>query len=314
MNVKNRLGCIDGDWRRALVASLIALGLGFFVSAGHSAAPAEDNPVIFEVADSALRLHDLRAFVAKRPHYRANIATRAGLNELVYEMLDAKLFRMEGERLGIQPPPGVKLEDDGYYFTVQYASIERCVAPDEVALKAFYDANTFLFSTPALVRVSRVIAPASVTIDGLSAEAFLRNAAIDVGADPARFEALVSKVSAALPVSAGVEIRQGDLGFQQVPPVEHLANDFERKLLKAVVGEVIGPIVTGESVVLVKISDRREPVITPWPQAREDVSRTMLRACGDEKRWKKRRELYERYQVVVHEDVIRALEPSMPGQ
>lgn len=288
------------------------LGAGTIAANAQTDPVASANPSIFNVGDSALTLQDLQEFVAKRPHYRANLATRAGLNELVYEMLDAKLFRMEGERLGMTPPPGVKPEDDGYYFTVQFATTERCIAPEEDGLKSYYDANTFQFSTPAFVRVSRVIAPLTATIDGMAAEAFLRDAA--VGADAASFDALVSKVSAALPQTDDEALRQGDLGFQQVPPVERLADEFERKLLKGRVGEIIGPIVTADSVVLVRISDRREPITTPWPQARDDVSRAMLKACADEKRWNKRKELFERYKVVVHEDVIRALQPAIPGQ
>ena len=274
----------------------------------------EADPVIFEVGADTLRLSDLRTFVGQRPHYRANLATRAGLNDLVYEMLDARLFRMEGERLEMTPPPGVKPEDDGYYFTVQFATIERCVAPDEDALKAFYDANTFQFSTPAFVRVSRVIVPATASIDGVPAEAFLRDAAASAGAEAGRFDELVGKVSAALPQASSFEMRQGDLGFQQVPPAEHLGDAFERQLLKARVGDVIGPLASGNAFVLVKVTERREPITTPWPQARDDASKAMLRACADEMRWKKRRELFERYKVVVHEDVIRALQPSIPGQ
>lgn len=296
------------------LAALVVFGCVLAPATGWSAASVDENPVLFNVGESRLSLQDLHDFVAKRPHYRANLATRAGLNELVYEMLDAKLFRLEGERLGMAPPPGVKPDEDGYYFTVQYAIIERCVAPDEAGLEAYYDANTVQFATPAFVRVSRAIAPAAASIDGVPAEAFLRNAATEVGGDPARFDALVGKLAAALPADTSYEMRQGDLGFQQVPPAEHLGNDFERQLLKAKVGDVIGPLNSGDVVVLVKVTDRREPIITPWPQAREDVSRAMLKACADEKRWNKRKELFERYKVVVHEDVIRALQPAIPGQ
>lgn len=302
--------------KAAVILGRACLALGVAVTmVSASVAKAEDaDPVIFEVGADTLRLSDLREFVGKRPQYRANLATRAGLNELVYEMLDARLFRMEGERLEMTPPPGVKPEDDGYYFTVQFATIERCVAPDEDALKAFYDANTFQFSTPAFVRVSRVIVPAAASIDGMPAEAYLRDAAPAVAGESGHFDALVGKVSAALPAEPSFEMRQGDLGFQQVPPAEHLGDDFERKLLKARVGDVIGPLASGNAFVLVKVTDRREPITTPWPQARDDASKAMLRVCADEMRWKKRRELFERYKVVVHEDVIRALQPTMPGQ
>lgn len=302
------------DLRKHALAALLVFGCALSPATGWAVAPADDNPVLFNIGESSLSLQDLRDFVAKRPHYRANLATRAGLNELVYEMLDAKLFRLEGERLGMAPPPGVKPEDDGYYFTVQYAIIERCVAPDEAGIKAYYDANTVKFATPAFVRVSRVIAPAAASIDGVPAETYLRDAAAAVGGDSARFDELIGKLAAALPPDTRYEMRQGDLGFQQVPPAEHLGNDFERQLLKARVGDVIGPLKSGDLVVLVKVTDRREPITTPWPQAREDASRTMLKACADEKRANKRKELFERYQVVVHEDVIRALQPSIPGQ
>ncbi len=281
--------------------------LGFLWALPVSAS--EDDPVLFKVASEAYRLSDFRQFVLKRPHYQHKLLNRVGVDELLREYIDAQVFRLEGLRLGVEPPHERTDRDDAYYFTVQMQTIPRCPVIADEAAKAFYRNHPHRFSTPAFVRVSRVVLAEEDSIDGVPASAFLQRAAEAQDETAAAFERLVTQVTV-FHQSQGREVTgMGDLGFLQIATDPAALSTLDRQLLASSTGSLIGPFADAGRVFLLRVSDRREPVLTSWPEAMSEARRAAAADCAARMLDEKRAELDERFNLVRNEDAIRQLEP-----
>lgn len=291
---------------------ILALVLTCLIAASVFAADATDttdaDPVLFFVDGTAFRLSDFRAFIAQRHSIRAEMMNASGVRAAVLEMVDAEIFRREGERLGLLPEVAGGERLDGYYFMVQSELVGRCPVPDERELRAFFDERGDLFATPPFVRVARVALPVGALIEGITATRFLETQRLP-------FDELTQIAAAAYDAAGRPAPRMGDLGFQALGrnADRSALTELERALADATIGSVVGPIETSDAVFLLKVLDRRESVQGIWPQARGDVERAMARECRTSRLEALRSELYQRYRVSIEENAVSQLQPLLPA-
>lgn len=288
---------------------IIFLAFLLFLSSVVPGSASAEDPVLFTLKSESFHLSDFRQFVLKRPHYQHKLIDKQGMDELLREFIDSQVFRLEGVRLGMEPLHAGSFDDDAYYFTVQMQTTPRCPAVADEAAEAFYRNHPHRFSTPAFVRVSRVVLAEEDSIDGVPASAFLQRAAEAQDGTAAAFEHLVTQVTA-FHQSQGREVTgMGDLGFLQIATDPAALSALDRQLLASSTGSLIGPFADAGRVFLLRVSDRREPVLTSWPEAMSEARRAAAADCAARMLDEKRAELDERFNLVRNEDAIRQLEP-----
>lgn len=292
------------SWRSWCLAGAVLMFSGLTFAAE------QDDPVFAEIAGESFRISDLRTFIQKRPAVSAQALTAEGIREAVAEFVDSKVFRHEGVRLGISSDPGIPVDNDGYYFKVQFATIEKCPTPSDDEARRFFDANPARFATPAFVRVARVALRESDSIDGEPATLAIAAMLAKVRSGEMSFSDVVARAGEAAKAE-GAALEMGDLGFIQLRREEIAANDMLRKLAEAKSGELIGPVTQDGHVFAFEVLDRREPVLFTWDGARNDAKRQLVRECQRKNLQAKRAELYARYQVTMHEAVVAAIKPTL---
>lgn len=269
----------------------------------------DSNPVFAEVAGERYTISDLRDFVRKRPSLQGKLVNRIGIGEVVDEFVDAKIFRLEGERLDIPAESGLDRDSDGYYFLVQSRVVARCDAPRDAELQAYYERNPLRFASPPFVRVSRAVLAEAESIDGLRPMAFFDKVLAELDRGTLAFDELVARLEGLRAAEGRDGPRLGDLGFLQLRPVHRRTEQLELTLADAAKGSFIGPFADGGYVFLLHVTDRREPVPSGWPQARDDVEQAMMQDCRNRNFAEKRAELRERYGVAVYGEVVAEIQP-----
>lgn len=272
--------------------------------AARSIATAEPvaDPEIVRLGDEVHTLAEFQAFVAPRTELLAAATSPAGVRQALAEFIDAQVFRLEGARLKLRPN-GVMPDEPGYYMYVQTHLLGQCPEPDDATLKDYLDSHPQRFVTPALVRVSRTMLNAREPIHGQPAAQYAAAQVTQVKTGALKFEDL----GADLPVSQAT--RNEDMRFLTIPQPHLPRNALEQELAEAPQGAVLGPIVAGDAVYVLKVTDRREPVVAEWPQARTMVARVMGNECYQANLEAKRTELYQRFNVQVNEEVVAQIRP-----
>lgn len=142
--------------------------------------------------------------------------------------------------------------------------------PNETQLKAFYDANTYLFRLPGALHVR---------------QHFFRIGA-DVDASRRRAESAAQRLTDmnAWP-TVDADPDPGALPDGLVPP-QKLREYFGRSVLERIqgleVGAIAGPLRTAMGLHIVQVVARRPGALRPFGEVRKLVAREFLRRAGDE--------------------------------
>lgn len=285
--------------------------LFFFAGAG-GAQP--HSPVFVRIAGQAHTLDELTQFVRKRPALQPLLLNRQGIDSVVQEYIDAQVFTLEGIRAQLPISPELKPGEDGYYFAVQFQLLPRCTPPDEATLQREYETNPETYATPPMLRVKRLVWPEHEPLQGRPAALVLEEIARALRDSPQSFATHEAQLRQAAAL-AGLRLPElGDLGFQTLLPRAKRKTPLEIQLGEAQIGQVIGPLNHDGFLFVLLVLDRREPVVTPWPQARAAVEREWVRTCRDQGLKALRKRLYQTYQVETDQDVVAQIQPlgSLP--
>lgn len=258
---------------------------------------AAEEPVLAEVDGQKIRASQVRAYVKIRPLLAGYLLTGyPGWKQVLQDLIILRLLNLEGERLGI--PKEAEDDEDLYALRVKRNLQPPCAKPDEKEAKRFYKSHPELFSTPAFVRLQRIELPTSVQIEGQDALAFLQAATEQVRKGRVSLGDLARRCPSQC---------LHDLGFVRTDGLVGLEDRALAELQTAEVGEVVGPLKVGEWVYLYQVTARREPILTPWGQAKAEAAEVALRFCQTEAFAKLKGELYRRYRVVLYEETLRAV-------
>ncbi len=273
---------------RPLVWILLVLSVGAY---------AAEDPVLAEIEGKPISASQVRFYVKKRPLLAGYLQTGyAGWRRVLEDLIVLRLLNREGQRLGL--PRGVEDDEDLYALRVKRQLLPACTKPDAQAAKRFYRDHPELFSTPVLVRLDRIELPAGAKIEGQQALAFLREAAARVRAG----QILLRDLTRFCPQGKDCLY---DLGFVRLDGLE---DSLLKPLKDARPGEVVGPVPAGEFVFLYQVTARREPILTPWRQAKAEAAEVALRFCRQQAFAQLKAELYDRYRVILREDTLRAVQ------
>ena len=268
-------------------------------------AETQSDPVLATIGETDLRLSEFRDFLSARQQLQGRALTREGVRYAFNAFLDQRLFALEGPRIDIQPRDDETLDSDLFAFRVRTALVGSCPVPEPEEAAAFFAENRDLFATPTFVRVSRVVLPERLELEGVSAKAFLENEAKRISAGKQSLDALVSEVQ-----SLDLRLPEiGDLGFVPLAVGARRTDPLERRLGDAAVNELVGPFAHEGMVFLLQVRDRREPIYADFESVEHQVVRRMMRQCHDDGLAVVREGLYDRYDVRLNEQVLSRLQP-----
>ena len=260
--------------------------------------PAADDPVLARIGDEPVTLGQVRAYVRNKPILRGYLSTGyPGVRRVLEDLILVRLLVREGGRLGI--PRRADDDDDLYAFRVKGRLLPRCDKPDEREARRFYDTHPERFSTPVFVRLQRLQLPADATVDGLKAADFLARAAEQVRGGRLAFEDLARRC----PQASCLQ----DLGFMRLDGLDLVGDSALAGLKDARPGDVVGPVRAGEVVFLYRVTARRDPILAPWDQVREEAVEKAWRFCRQQAFAELKECLYRRYRVRLDEETLRSL-------
>lgn len=264
------------------------------------------DPVLIRIGQQeVIRVSDVRTYAQRRADLRALLNTPTGLRTLVQEIAMTRVLVLEGERR--QEPrathtvPDIDPRFDDIYALAVYRKIAgECKAPaDESEARRYYDTHPQAFLLPAQARIERVILPKEAILDKFPAQQWLGLQARAIMMSGARFEALVKRAENAAP-----ELQQGDLGWVRLEGAE------QQPLLGAVQsagkGGLVGPLVEGDYVYLLRVADWRDAQLLPWDSIKHQVPRRAVEYCRETQRQTVKHELFDRFAVVIDNQAIGA--------
>lgn len=258
---------------------------------------AAEDPVLAEIDGQKILASQVRAYVKTRPLLSGYLLTGyPGWKQVLEDLIQLRLLNLEGERVGIPKEEGD--DEDLYALRVKRKLLPPCEKPDEKEAKRFYKTHPELFSTPAFVRLQRIELPALVQVEGQDALTFLQTAAEQVRKGRVSLDDLARRCPSQC---------LHDLGFVRTDGLVSLEDRALAELQTAEVGGVVGPLKVGGWVYLYQVTARREPILTPWEQAKEEAAEVALRFCQQQAFAKLKEELYHRYHVVLYEETLRAI-------
>lgn len=230
-----------------------------------------ENPVLATIGtDYTVSKVDLISYARPLPNLFPYLTIPGGPRRILDDMIKTRLLINEGLRLGMPRPGPESGGDTAYAIAVRLRLAPRCAAPDESTVRAYYDAHPEQFSSPAFLRLNRF---------GLRFTPENREAV------SARLQALVGNLVrgetsfAALAPDSDDEFgksRAGDLGFVAQ---EDTSSPITAELLKAKIGQIVGPLEQGDMLYLYQITARRDGVLEPYAGIRANVAEKQQQAC-----------------------------------
>lgn len=221
---------------------------------------------------------------------------------LLDNMIKERLFLLEGKRLGIARPEKED-HDFAYALKVREELLKPCPEPTEAEAKAFYAAHPEVFSTPLLLRVSRIgLRFSEDTI--VEVEEKLRAILQRIESGQLSFAEAASRYSEDTLSKA----RGGDIGFE---PIADLQNPVFALMSQASDKDIIGPVQEKDMLYLYQVTDRREPILEPYETARARAGTEQRKNCQQRVSEQLIAELKQRWPVKILVDEI-SIQPEQP--
>lgn len=264
--------------------------------------PARAEDILATIADQTVTQEDLLSLVRKVPTLRVYLGVPGGPEQLLHMVIREKLLTLEGERRDI-PRPEISPDNDSIYAVhVEQQLLEPCQVPDdEQVLMDFYNENPNLFSTPLMIRMSRIGVSAGSEDDRRMAEQYLGELRRKIESDDLAFVDAINQFDQRLPL---VEGSGGDLGFIRI---EQPRNPLWQPFADAAIGSLIGPIQETGYVALYQVTDRREPILAEFESIQAQLPEDYLRHCREQRRQALLQELQTRWPVDIKVSELKTL-------
>ncbi len=220
--------------------------------------PKSKEIVLAKIGNTPITLGELVAFGKSSPAYYGFLQIPGGPDKLLKELVFERLLLLEGKDMKIPEPSG---SNDALYLL----RIKKELLPDlppvtEKEAKEYYQKHLDEFSTPLLLRLSQIKVYFSENTRKAARSKIEK--ALEELKKGASF-AEVAKRFSQEPISAS---RGGDIGF--VPVSSLTPEEAKEQILKLKKGQ-ISPILTiGNSFTIVKLTDRKEPIVDPFDKVK----------------------------------------------
>jgi hypothetical protein len=286
-------------WRGAVA------GIALCVSAV-SAVAAE--PLVRFANGETITTADLSVYLDRRVDLRSSSRNVWGVQTTLREMATVRALGLEGRALEVPIGEGQQAErfDDVYAQAVYTKIAPVCTAPaDEAASRAFFDKHPQAFRVPPVARLSRVILPASSSVEGLGAQEWLMKQAEAAASGVKTFEDIATQAESVYRLDP-----QGDLGWVTLFEED---SSVLRVLATAKQGEMVGPLREGDFSYLFKLNEKREARQLTWKEAAVSASTRAVGYCRQEASKKVREDLFKKYGVELDNAAIRGLFAKPPA-
>ncbi len=266
-----------------------------------AAEPAADDPVVARVQGFEIHASEFAAAAKKVKPADGKTLTADERHAVLDGLVDEKLIWLEARKndTALANPAVQKALVKAYLSDVTAASVRE---PTEQELRAFYDANPNLYTTPAAVRGSRILVRVSAKVTAAQAKAKAETLLAAVKAAPKRTFAATAKKS------SGDENRAdgGDMGL--VTKTDKKVDATVRKMLFTTkVGTVSKVFTTREGANIVWVSGKRAATQKTFEQANADVLKRWKAAKLVEARAEKVAKLEKASKVKIEETALAAV-------
>lgn len=244
---------------------------------------------------------DLSQYLERRVDLRASSRTKWGVEQVLREMAMGRALVQEGERLGEKRQPGKEGErfDDAYAMSVFRKLMPACDPPaDATASRKFFDENPQAFKVPPMARLSRVMLPASETVDGMTAVDWLMDQARLIASGTRTFDDVVKRAEGIYRLEA-----QGDIGWAVLVD----ENVILRTLAAAKQGDMVGPVREGDFVYFFSIEGKRDSRQLAWDEVAVSAAARAVNYCRQTATRKLEKDLLAKYGVVMNSTAINEL-------
>lgn len=245
---------------------LLAILFALPVFAADAPAAAED-PVVARVEGMEIHASEFAVVAAKKRPADGKALSEAERKEVLDGLVAQKLLLAEAKK-----SPEV-LDDRKVQQAMVQSLVQRDIAadlaePTEANLKAFYEANKAMFTTPETVRTSRILVKIQGKVDAKAAKAAAEKIRAEVAASPKTTFAAAAKKSS----QDALADEGGDLG--PVTKNDKRVDPAVRKTAFATkTGEVSAVFLTKEGANIVWAQARRPAAQKSYEQAEKDVAK-----------------------------------------
>lgn len=251
---------------------------------------------VAKIADREITDRDIVEYARKSPSFISYLSKPGGPMQLLNNMIIEDLLLREGERLSIPRDPGNKGGDIAYITKIKKRLLQPCLPPTESEMKEFYQNNSLLFSTPLLLRLSRIgLQITDETIQ--SATAKLRQLKQKITNSEITFSDAATKFSQD---EIGAD-RAGDIGFI---PIDVTENALYKDFIVANEQQIIGPIQEPGMLYLYQVTDRRPPILDDYEIVQDEVKEKLQTRCNLQALDKLMNQLKKRWPVTILVDDI----------
>jgi len=273
---------------------LILICLAILALDGCAKKQAQDEKVLAKVSNRVITVKDLNTRIAKVPTYYQGVVEKNKkryLDETIIEML----FYEEAIRLGIDKDKETREVINEAKKKIIIAKfikeeVEDKIKVTEKETKLYYDEHKDEFKSPQLWRASHILVGTEQEAKDIRAEL----------AKGAKFEDLAGKYSTDATASRG-----GDVGYFRMG---QLVPEFENACAKLEVGQTGNILHTQFGYHIIKLTDRKEPVIEDFEKVKPLVESELKRRKRSELFDKLVMDLKKKYGVQIEEDVYKYLD------
>jgi hypothetical protein len=233
-----------------------------------------DPVVMVQVGEDAITVDQFMQYLSRNPKRLEQATTSAGKANVVRDLIGNLLMQQAMRREGlIAESTEREAELQEAYAQLAEKHFPLPPAPEEAALRRFYEQHRDDFGIPASVRLSQV----HITVPADAGDAERAAARARADAALARIEAGESFAEVAADVNDNqrAKMNEGDVGFIWRYGTEWL----EDALDGLSVGEHTGVVRSPWGFDILLITDARDAVETPFEDAREAISERMRRAA-----------------------------------
>ncbi len=265
-------------------------------------APAQPERVVAaRVGETEVTAEDLIQFASLNPQRVRTLAAGAQGRAEVLRLLIANLLLQQAmAEEGLLPDDGDPESYQKAYEQLRAKRFARSEAIPEADLRDFYNEHLSLFGIPAAARISQIqfLFPTDADDEAKAvtksrAEAALER--LDAGED-------FSAVAAEMTDNENAKDLQGDLGFIQR---ERWSPWLSQALEGVSVGEHTGAVSSPIGYEILKVTETREAITSPFEDVREDVERRLRQQREVEARQAYVKRLAEKTDIVIELEGVR---------
>lgn len=276
---------------------MLLLG-GLFATA--MAFAAVDNQLVLGRigASETITAQDLSDYLDRRMDLRPARRNAFGVEAILREMALTRALGFEGDAMGVPrraDADGLRF-DDVYGHAMYKKLAPACEPPaDAAAARKYFDEHPEAFRVPPMARLSRIMLPATSTVDGEPALDWLFQQAQGIASGSVKLEDAADKATTVHKLDP-----QGDLGWVT------LTDDAKilRALADAKQGELVGPVREGDFGYLFYIAAKRDSRQLAWDEVAASVPTRAVNLCRQQANEKLRDTLFKKYKVEIDPKAI----------